>query len=173
MQDILKKYRKNKLLSNINIIIASLVLAIWVNFILIDWTNVWQNLKASVLNSKVVHNKSDISIEKINGEMYILANKKISNLESLSFSLIYNPDIIKINNIKSKYWNITNLTNTPWISSIILTSEKPVNVNTWDKLAIIKITKKDNKSENINIINANFKDSNSKYYSLSTSWITF
>lgn len=173
MQDILKKYRKNKILSNLNIVLASLVLAFWINFILIDWTNVGQNIKSSVLNSEIQNNKSDISIEKLNDNIYVTANKNISKVESLSFSLTYNPDNIIITDIKSEFWDIVNLANTKWINSIILTSLKETDIKIWDKLSIINITKKDNKSENINIINANFKDINSEHYSLSTSWITF
>jgi len=173
MQDILKKYRKNKILSNLNIILASLVLAIWINFILIDWTNIWQNLKTSILNSEIQNNKSDLSIENLNWKLYIVSNKNISDLESLSFSLAYNPQNISINNIKSELWNITILSNTPWISSIILTTDKSVNINISDKLWIINLSKKELKNENINILNANFKDNNSEHYNLSTSWITF
>ena len=161
------------LLGNLNIILASLVLAIWINFILIDWTNIWQNLKTSILNSEIQNNKSDLSIENLNWKLYIVSNKNISDLESLSFSLAYNPQNISINNIKSELWNITILSNTPWISSIILTTDKSVNINISDKLWIINLSKKELKNENINILNANFKDNNSEHYNLSTSWITF
>jgi len=173
MQDILKKYRKNKITTNINIVLASLVLAIWINFLVLDWTNIWQNLKTSILNSEVQNKKSDLSLENLNWKVYIISNKNISNLESLSFSLAYNPSNISINNIKSEFWDITILNNTPWISSVILTTDKPLNISNTDKLWLIEISKKDMKYENINVINANFKDSNSGHYNLSTSWIIF
>jgi len=173
MQDILKKYKKKKIFTNINIILASLVLAIWVNMFLVDWTNLWQSLKASVLNAEIQNNKSDLSIEKINNNIYIVANKNISNIDSLSFSLSYNPENITIISIESKYWDILNLSNNPGINSIILTWKDSININKWDKLAIIKLNKKENNTENINILNANFKDKASNHYKLSTSWITF
>jgi len=173
MQDILKKYKKKKIFTNINIILASLVLAIWVNMFLVDWTNLWQSLKASVLNAEIQNNKSDLSIEKINNNIYIVANKNISNIDSLSFSLSYNPENITIISIESKYWDILNLSNSPGINSIILTWKDSININKWDKLAIIKLNKKENNTENINILNANFKDKASNHYKLTTSWITF
>ena len=173
MQDILKKYRKNKILSNLNIILASLVLAIWINFILIDWTNIWQNLKTSVLNSKIQNNKSDLSIKKIDNSIYIISNKKIEKLDSLSFWLSYNPDNISIINIKSDLWDIINLSNTSWFNSIILSTTKANNIKIWDKIAKLDISKNIEKVENINILNANFKDINWGQFLLSTSWITF
>jgi hypothetical protein len=173
MQDILKKYRKNKITTNINIILASLVLAIWINFLLIDWTNIWQSLKTSVLNSEIQNNKSDLSIEKIENSIYIISNKKIEKLDSLSFWLSYNPENINIINIKSDLWDIINLSNTPWFNSIILSTTQANNINIWDKIAKLDISKIIEKTENINILNANFKDINQEKYSLSTSWITF
>jgi len=173
MQDILKKYRKNKITTNINIILASLVLAIWINYILIDWTNIWQNLKTSVLNSKIQNNKSDLSIKKIDNSIYIISNKKIEKLDSLSFWLSYNPDNISIINIKSDLWDIINLSNTSWFNSIILSTTKANNIKIWDKIAKLDISKNIEKVENINILNANFKDINWGQFLLSTSWITF
>lgn len=173
MQDTLKKYRKNKITTNINIILASLVLAIWINFLLIDWTNIWQSLKTSVLNSEIQNNKSDLSIEKIENSIYIISNKKIEKLDSLSFWLSYNPENINIINIKSDLWDIINLSNTPWFNSIILSTTQANNINIWDKIAKLDISKVIEKTENINILNANFKDINQEKYSLSTSWITF
>jgi len=173
MQDILKKYKKKKFHSNITIILTSLVLAIWINFLLVDGTNLWQNLKASVLNSEIQNNKSDLSIENINNNLYLIANKNINQIETLSFSLSYNPQNIEINSIDSEYWDIVNLSNTPGINSIILTSDNLINIKKWDKLTLIKVSKIKNVAENLNIINANFKDNWLDRYELSTSWITF
>ena len=79
MQDIIKKYHEHKLFSNLNIILASLVLAFWINFVLIDWTDLGKNLKASVLNSNTLENKSDISLEKNEDEIYVIVNKNIND----------------------------------------------------------------------------------------------
>lgn len=173
MKDIISKYKKNKLLTNVNIILTSLVLAFWINFVLIDWTDLGQNLKTSVLNSQTQEAKSDISIENIENELFIISNKNINNLESLSLSLVYNPENINISEINSNYWDIINLSNIEWINSLILTSEKEINIKSWDKLIKISLNKKEEKSENINILNANFKDNTWEHFLLSTSWITF
>lgn len=173
MQDFIKKYREHKLFSNLNIVLASLVLAFWVNFLILDWTNLWQSLKVSIVNTNVIENKSDISIEKFNEKLYIISNKEINEINNLSLSIIYNPENITLSKLKSSFWDVVNLTNTTWISSIILTADKWTIVKKWDKLIQININKKEEKAENINIINANFKDINNEHYLLSTSWITF
>ncbi len=164
---------KNKLLSNLNIILASLVLAIWVNIFLIDWTNVGQNLRTSVLNSQTQEKLSDLSIQNDDWELYIVLNKEIKSLNTLSLSLTYDNENISIWEVSSNIWDVINLTNTPWISSIILTSEALADVKKWDRLIKVQINKIIKKSENLNIINANFSDINDEQYLLSTSGITF
>lgn len=173
MQNIIKKYRKHKLLSNLNIVLVSLVMAFWINFLLIDWTDLGQNLKTSVLNTKIKENNSDLSVQKIKNSLYIISNTDINNINSLSLSLTYNSENLNILDISSNYWDLVNLTNTPWINSIILTTEKPIDINLWDKLIKINISKSEEKTENLNILNANFKDINWEHFLLSTSWITF
>jgi len=173
MKNIIKKYNKNKKISNTKLILTSLVLAFWINFLLIDWTSIWKNIKTSVLNSNIEINTSDISIINKDNSLLIISNKKITNLKNLSFSILYNPDNVSIESIKSDLWDIINLSNTKWINSVILSSENWVNIEKWNIITIINTQKKTNISENINIINANFKDIDSEQYFLSTSWITF
>lgn len=172
MQDIINKYKKHKIVNNVNIILASLVIAFWINFMIYD-TNIWESLKTSVLNSEINEAKSDISITKQWEFLFLVTNKQTNNVKNLSLSLTYNPENIEISEIKSDLWDVVNLSNTPWISSIILSSDKELNLNPWDKIIKISATKKEEKSENLNIINANFKDSNDEIFLLSTSWITF
>jgi hypothetical protein len=62
MKDILKKYKKHIIISNIGIIAASFVVAIGVNFFLIDGTQIGQNLKANVIESIEAKNKADIFV---------------------------------------------------------------------------------------------------------------
>ncbi len=173
MQDFLKKYQNHKLITNINVIIASLFLATLINFFLIDWTNIGQNLKASVLNSKIWDEKADIYIQKNDTGLFLIANKNIANISTLSFSLSYNPDNIKMLEILSDIWEIVNLSNTPGINSIILNTNEPTNIVKWDKLIKINLKKIHETTENINIVNANFKDVNNEQFLLSTSGITF
>ena len=106
--------------------------------------------------------------------MYIISNSVIKDLSDLSLTLIFNPDNINIKDINSNIWNVVNLSNTPWINSLILTSDEPSIIEAWEKIIEISIFKNNNnKPENLNIVNANFKDVNNEHFLLSTSWITF
>lgn len=173
MKDIFKKYHHHKIASNINIILASLVLAIWINIFLIDWTDIWNSLKTSVLNSNFSEQKSDIYLINENTKLVIKSNKNIKSLTDLSLSITYNPDNLELSEINSSIWDVINLSNTPWINTILITSKNGINISKWDNLLNITAIKKSNKSENLNIINANFKDNKNEQFLLSTSGITF
>jgi hypothetical protein len=75
--------------------------------------------------------------------------------------------------MNSSIWDITNLSNTPWMSLLLLTNKSLIDIKKWDKLIKLNIEKKNISAENINILNANFKDWNEQQFLLSTSWITF
>lgn len=172
MKDFIKKYQNHKFMTNVNIVLASLVLATLLNVFVIDGT-IWQSLKTSILNSNVSNEKADVFIKKINNELFLVANKNMNNLNTLALSISYNPENITLSDIKSELWQIANISNTDWISSVILTTDKPKNIVKWDKLLQIITSKKEEKTENINIVNANFSDDNKGQYLLSTSGITF
>lgn len=173
MKDFVKKYQNHKFFTNLNIIVISLIIAIWINFFLIDGTDIGKNLKTSVLNIKINENKSDLYIEKNDNDFFIVSNKNINQITNLSFSLAYNPENISISNMNSSIWDITNLSNTPWMNLLLLTNKSLIDIKKWDKLIKLNIEKKNISAENINILNANFKDWNEQQFLLSTSWITF
>ncbi len=173
MQDFIKKYHKNRVLTNINIVLASLVLAFWINFLFVDNTNLWQNLKTSIIDTNTyIENKANLEIQNIDNKLYIVSNKDILNATNLSLSITYNPANVDVLDIKSSFWELVNISNTPWINSLILTLDNQ-NINLWTKIIEIEVTKKENKSENMNMLNANFNDKDKNQYLLSTSWITF
>lgn len=173
MQDFIKKYRKNKLISNIWIIVTSLILAIWINFFLIDWTDYWQNFKANVLNANQKEINSDIYLDLENENIVLKTSKAINNVKSMSLSLIYNPENIEITSIIWNNSNISELSNEEWIKSIIINFENAINIIPNENIIEIITNKNNQGSENLNIINANFTDIEWKNYLLSTSWITF
>ncbi|MFK7780512.1 MAG: hypothetical protein QM490_05265 [Candidatus Gracilibacteria bacterium] len=173
MKDIIKKYQNHKLLSNLNIILASLVLAFGINFLLIDGNEIGKYLKISALDTQIIENKSDLFIEKIENDFFIISNNNINQITNLSLSLAYNPENVSIIEVSSNIGDIINLTNTKGISSLILTTEKALDIKAGDKLIKLNIEKKEEKPENINILNANFKDINEEQFLFSTSGVTF
>jgi hypothetical protein len=175
MKDFLKKYHNKKNIWNLGIIVASLIMAIWINIFLVDWTEMWTNLKASVLWSTIVNNeiKADIYLERNNSEIVLKNSKNISNTESISFSLTYNPTNVTILEIKSDIWEVIKLwESNSWIETIII-SNISNNIDTNTILANIITEKQEDKSEQLNLINANFRDLDEEGFELSTSWITF
>ena len=173
MQDILKKYKNHKIITNLWMIISSLILAFAINFLLIDSTNIWKNLKTSLLNSNNIEIKSDIYLNKTSDNIEILAGKVINNPETLSLSLIYNPENIIIENILSEDLEVIRMWETKWLDSIIINFKNNWKISKHQKIIEFKTKKIKEKTENINIINANFKDTTWEIYLLTTSWITF
>jgi len=172
MQDIIKKYKKHKQITNLGIVLTSLVMAFWVNFLLIDWTITGQNLKASILNANNVEINSDVYFDLEDNKIVLKTSKLISNVKDLSLSVTYNPENVEIINFDSSN-NLSEISNEEWIKSIIINFWELVSINPNENILEINTSKKINKSENINIINANFTDNAWDNYMLSSSGITF
>lgn len=172
MKDFIKKYRQHKLITNAWIVVTSLIMAFWINFLLIDWTTVWQNLKASILNSNNVEINSDIFFDVEDEKVVLKTSKQINNVKNISLSITYNPENVNIININSSN-NISEISNEEWIKSIIINFDWEKNISPNENIIEIITSKIIEKSENINIINANFTDNNWDNYLLSSSGITF
>ena len=172
MRDFMKKYQKRKIIWNAWIVLASLVLAFWINIFIIDWTDIWDWLKASVLESET-ENKADLFIENNNGEIVIKNSKEIIWVESLSLSLGYDSENLEITWISSKLWEVVELwENNTWMDTLIIQINWS-DIKKNSEVLNIDASKIEDSSEQINLINVNFKDSSSEQYNLSTSWITF
>ena len=96
MKDFLKKYHNKKTIPNIGIVLTSLVLAFWINFLLIDWTEIWNNLKTSVLDIETTEAKSDLYIENWVNTLIIKNSKDMQQLKNISLWLTYNPSEVEI-----------------------------------------------------------------------------
>ncbi len=174
MKDIFKKYKKNKRNSLASIIVTSLILAIWINFFVIDNSWIWKNLRTSVLDAKSNINKSDIYLsENEKWEIEVKASKNMLNVASISFSINYNPENIKIEGINSQNAKVLDLSNTPWINSVNISFDDFTNIKWWDTIAKLNTQKINNKIENINVSSAKFTDSSLSDYQLTTSWTSF
>lgn len=173
MNNFLKKIKNKKYFSNTNIIIISLIVAIFINFFILNWSQIEQNLKASIINSQLWINQWDIYLSKNERWINMLTNKSINDMNNFSFTINYNPKNITIISIESTFWEIAILWDTPWMNLIMLTANNIKNIKKWDKILKINIKKNKEISENINITNANFSDYKNEKYLLTTSWITF
>jgi len=173
MTDIITKYKKHKKMNSTFIVLTSLVLALSINFIVFNWNNLSKSLKTSVIDSEN-NKKSDLYIISNSGSLSIKTNKVINQVKNITLSMIYNPENIVLSDISTKNnIKISNLSWEAWISTILIDFEKATNLSKQENIFTISLSKKTNKSEQINLINANFTDEAWETYLFSTSGITF
>jgi hypothetical protein len=87
--------------------------------------------------------------------------------------MIFNPENVVMNNLKSENNQITNIGDDHWIKSIIINLNEVRDINENDSILEFNLEKKDNKTENLNVVNANFTDDSWEIYMFSTSGISF
>lgn len=179
MEDIILKYKKEKKIRNISIIITSLALALGLNLFLSN-TDSWKYIKTSVINSKIwTEKKSDLYLENTKNSWNIMINlkssKEISKAKSISFSLVYNKNNILLKDKKNNFdWvELLNLVDNDWYNTVILNFKNPTNIKAWDNILNIVLEKKQNIKENLNLVNSNFTDSENNLFMLSTSGVEF
>lgn len=174
MKDIFKSYKRSNLIKNLWILTTSLVIALWINFIVLD-SEMWNKLKASVLDSGNMNINSDIYFINSWDKLELKTNKSIKDVETFSLTLVYNSENIRIEDINSSISNtsLTNLSNEEWLNTVIINFDESINIEKQTSILNIKLVKEEEKTEWLNIINANFKDKLWDNYLLSTSWIKF
>lgn len=175
-KDIIKKYRLQKIVSNISLIALSLALAISINFVLSD-TKLGTSLKTNLQESnKTANNSADLYMElEKNGPnrvVHIKSSKDISEVKNIWLSFFYESNSLKVKDIVSDIANtdILKLVDTNGSKTISVSSAAPKNIKAWDSIATIVLEKTSNKLENLNLLNTNFTDSKNNTYYLSTSW---
>ena len=173
---VFQQFRKQKIFNQISFVMAALVMAFWINSFVLNW-QYWEQLKTNILETNIKkENKSDIYVEKEKNIAKIKVAKRMDNVKSISFGLVYNPEAIDIQDIVSdiKEIELLKLENEKGITTLILNFNEPKSIKSWESILDLYISKKIEKTtQNINIINSNFTDSTGAKYELTTSWITF
>lgn len=179
MEDIIQKYKKEKKVKNISIIITSLALALWLNIFLTN-TDSWKYIKTSVINSQIwTIKKSDLYLENMKNSWNIMMNlkssKEISKAKSISFSFAYNKDnvVLKDKKVSLDWLELLNVIDNDWYNTVILNFKAPTNIKVWENILHIILEKKLNQKENLNLVNSNMTDGNNDVFMLSTSGIEF
>ncbi|MDD5770460.1 MAG: hypothetical protein PHE25_05820 [Candidatus Gracilibacteria bacterium] len=179
MEDIIQKYKKKKKIQSLGIIITSLALAIGLN-VFVSNTDSGKYIKASVLNSNIgVEKKSDLYLENIKSSGNLIVNlkssKEILKAKSISFSLVYNKDNVILKSKKANFDGVEllNLVDNDGYNTIILNFKNPTNIKAGDNIVNIILEKKENKQENLNLVNSNITDSDNNLFVLSTSGVDF
>lgn len=173
MIDIIKKYRKHNLMKNTGLVAVSLVMALWINFLVTD-SDLGQKLQISVINSWENNTIWDIYLEKIDNTMNLVASKDMLKVKSVSLSIAYNSTSLIINDIKPNIdWNLIKQENDKWLITLVLDPKAPLDIKKWDSIFTISASKTQEKIENVNIINANFTDISDQVYLLSSSGVEY
>lgn len=173
MKDIFKKYKKQKRFSNVWVVVTSLVLAIGINFLVLEWSNFGNSMKANILEVKTQNQQSDIYATLNNNNVDIFSNQNMNDVKNISMSLSYNPNNVGLLLNDEENSDIIRLSDEKWIQSILINYTPEKNILAWDKLFSVETSKLNQTSEQLNIFNANFTDSQGENYLLSTSGITF
>jgi len=174
MKDIIKKYKTHNLINNLWIIAASLVIAIGINFFVLDG-QVWDYVKTSVLEAWENSNLANIYMQNSEESIKVFSNKNMIWVNELSFSIVYNPENVTIWKIYSTTLpsKITNIANEEGLSTLLVQLDNQSDISSGQEVLQIQVEKSEQKTENLNIINANFSDDSWEKYLLSTSGIIF
>jgi hypothetical protein len=174
MTDFVKEYKQKRLVSNLWIVGISLVLALWINFFLLDETEIWQNLKASILDVNTTESKADFYLENAWNSIIVKNSNTLQGPTSVWLTLSYNPEVLEIGEITADFWWISILwEKNTWTDTILLTMNWTRDIYENEVIFKIDFTKKEQVSTQLNMVNANFTDINENQYNLSTSGITF
>jgi len=99
----------------------------------------------------------------------------MKSVEELSLSLVYNPENTTIGEIFSTTLpsQITNISNEDGLNTLLIKLDTTSDIKAGQEILILEVNKAEIRTENLNVINANFTDSSGEKYILSTSWIIF
>ena len=169
MEDFLKQYRKHKLPQNVAIITASLFLALWVNMQFTD-NNLWKYLKANLIESESQEQKSDVYLEVKGNKVLVKNGTPIQWLQQIQFSLMFNHEALDTSNVLKNIDNYTIRYNylDYWILNIQLISKNPEDISIHSPLIELDFMKKTEMKEYVNILNANFSDTDWRTYHMTT-----
>lgn len=180
MEDIIQKYKKEKRNKNIIIVVTSFMLALGLNFLLVN-TNNGKYLTSSVLNSQITWEKqADLYLETVknsgNNVVNLKTSKEISQVKSLSLSIVYNKENIKVKDklLSIDQAELINVIENDGFNTIIINFKNPTNIKVGEDILNIVFEKQNVwEMESINLVNSNITDNEGNIFSLSTSGIEF
>lgn len=173
-KDFMKKYNRQRIASNIWVVVTSLVLALWINFYLLDQTEIWQNLTASILNVNQNETRANLYLENNSSKILLKSSATLQQPVSLSVTLVYNPENLEINGVTTNFWDASFLWEMgTWFDTVLLIMNGTRDIYAGDTVLEIFYSKKVEGSVGLNMLNANFVDANEEQYSLTTQWVTF
>lgn len=180
MEDIIQKYKRERKMRNIAIVITSLTLAFGLNLFL-STTESGKYLKSSVINSTLnSEEKADLYVDggKNTGNTIfsITSSQEMSQVKSMSFSVAYNKENVSLkdSNILIEGIEMIPVWENNGYLTLMLNFTNPINIQPNDKILQLVFEKINSQEiESINLLNANMTDAEGSFFWLSTSGIEF
>ncbi len=175
MQDVFRDYNKQKFLTNTGIIWLSLLLAVSINFLVLDGET-GEALKANILETSNVNSQPDIIGTFTSDALTFSHTQPLQEVQEISFSLAYDPEVTRFDEptMENPNAHVVIAENQPGLTTYIITLAEPENLPTPSTIISIPYSKENVKDTwYVNIINANFVDSSWETYLLSTQWVIF
>lgn len=180
---VFKQFKKQKFFQQVSFVFAALVVGFWVNSFVLGW-DIWNSLKTNVLEAWrqatwSIEEKANLYLEKVewldNNTMQLKAWQQMDNIDTLSFSIIYNPEVVQLLDIFSNinWMELSRIENEQGIATILLTFSEAATIQKWKDVINFYLSKNEEITQHINIINSNFTDSTDTNYELTTSWLAF
>lgn len=178
MKDYVEQFRQKRLKKNVVIISLGLAFAIAINWLLFG-TNIGNKLQTSVknVNSWQQIKRPDLYLNNSwtwSDVVNLVAGNDINKASQLSFSIVSNPEALKINDIVSEDKNVELIktTNIPGYYMIIMKFKNPQNIDINSTLLKIVYTKISNDKSSINLLETKFI-SNGETFDLQSGGIEF
>lgn len=175
MKDFVKEYKKKNIINILSIGALSLFLAFSLYFSTQN-TNVYKGLQGNVLGTKTGEERGDIFIQKNeDNSLSVITNNSLENLKSLSLSLFYNPEDIKIKNFDSLIENgeIQTISNEEGSYTILFLLDEVKTINAGQAIIDINTEKLKEVVAFLNINTVNYTNQEGITTELSSSGIDF
>lgn len=176
MKDIVTQYKKHTFFQNSAIVLASLAIALGINMYVLDG-QFGNYLKSSVLDINGVEQTADVygRVSENRDTITLGTQRPMNNVVSISLSLVYDSENVSVNNIFGTIEpsSVSIISDEPWIKTLLITFGTPQTLKGEADFVTFDVSKENPATAYVNVINANFKDAEGKWYLLSTSGILF
>ena len=175
MKDIFSSYHKHKVLSHISLIALSAVFAFGINILLVQ-TPATEMLQANILWNEVQNEShTDFSIFVRGSELILQTLEPIQDMVELSFSLAYDPEVLKLwaYTTSLEASTIDELKNEDGFVTYIMRFESPLTLSAPNEILNLSYEKTQEKTVFLNPVQVNFKDKNGDIFLLSSSQLQF
>jgi hypothetical protein len=173
MKDFFKQYHAHKMLTHAGILSMSLMLALSVNMFLLNAAP-GKNLKANVLEAHEASQGSDLEVILWENNFSLTNSKDLQNVVEISFSFAYDTETLRFSKASFPLWKMQHeaLENTPGFTTHILRFEEAQDIPAGTEVALFHFASS-TPGNIINIIQANFRDSQGDMFLLSSENIIF